>query len=231
MFYDLHMHSALSPCADDDMRPTNIVRMALLKGLQLIAVSDHNSVDNQKAITRTAKLYGIDTWLAVELQTREEVHILGYFKREEDIDHFDTWLKSVRDKTPNRVDLFGNQLILDEEDQIIAIQPDSLIQSLDANLDECIRAIRKAHGRIVLAHVADRKNGILHQLAFIPKKLDYDGIEITHVDQKEDLIRRFPWLIEKPFFINSDAHTLTDIHDALYEIDEIEIERFWREEK
>jgi predicted metal-dependent phosphoesterase TrpH len=201
MFYDLHMHSALSPCADDDMRPTNIVRMALLKGLQLIAVSDHNSVDNQKAIARTAKLNGIDTWL-----------------------------KSVRDKTPNRVDLFGNQLILDEEDQIIAIQPDSLIQSLDANLDECIRAIRKAHGRIVLAHVADRKNGILHQLAFIPKKLDYDGIEITHTNQKEDLIRRFPWLIEKPFFINSDAHTLTDIHDALYEIDEIEIERFWRDE-
>jgi PHP family Zn ribbon phosphoesterase len=230
MFYDLHIHSALSPCADDDMRPTNIVRMALLSGLQLIAVTDHNSVDNQEAIYLAAKHYGIETWFGVELQTREEVHILGYFKTLENVKNFDLWLKNKRDKTPNRTDLFGNQYIVDEQDEILGLQQDSLIRSLDADLDECILAIRQSNGKIVLAHVVDRQNGIIHQLAFIPKKLDYDGIEITDPNQEEMLIQRFPWLKDKPFFVNSDAHTLTSIKDAHYEISEAELERFWRDE-
>jgi predicted metal-dependent phosphoesterase TrpH len=230
MLYDLHIHSALSPCADDDMRPTNIVRMALLNGLQLISVTDHNSIDNQSAIARAAREYGIASWFGVELQTREEVHILGYFSKFDDVSRFDRWLKDKRDKTPNRTDLFGNQYILDAQDEIIGSMPDSLIRSLDADLDECIRAIRDAHGKIVLAHVADRKNGILNQLAFIPKKLDYDGIEITDPSQKENLIQRFPWLKDKPFFVNSDAHTLISIKEAHFEISEEEINRFWRDE-
>lgn len=230
MFYDLHIHSALSPCADDDMRPTNIVRMALLNGLQLIAITDHNSVDNQAAIARAAKHYGIETWFGVELQTREEVHILGYFKTLGNVNDFDRWLNSKRDKTPNRTDLFGNQYILDDQDEILGIQQDSLIRSLDANLDESIRAIRQSKGKIVLAHVIGRQNGIIHQLAFIPKKLDYDGIEITDPKQREMLIQRFPWLKDKPFFVNSDAHTLTSINDAQCEINTEEIEQFWRDE-
>ena len=230
MFYDLHIHSALSPCADDDMRPTNIVRMALLNGLELISVTDHNSVDNQSAIAQAAQRYGIAAWFGVEMQTREEVHVLGYFKTIEDVSQIDRWLNEKRDKTPNRTDLFGNQYILDAQDEVADTMDDSLIMSLDADLDECIRAIRSAHGKIVLAHVADRKNGIIHQLAFIPKKLDYDGIEITDPTQKENLIQRFPWLKDKPFFVNSDAHTLISIKEAQYEISDDEIKRFWRDE-
>lgn len=230
MFYDLHIHSALSPCADDDMRPTNIVRMALLNGLELISVTDHNCIDNQSAMAQAAKHYGIQFWYGVELQTREEVHILGYFKNIEDISRFDEWLKEKRDKTLNRTDLFGNQYILDEHDEIMRIQKDSLIRSLDANLDECIKAIRQAHGKIVLAHVMERKNGIMNQLAFIPEKLDYDGIEITDESQKETLIQRFPWVKDKPFYVNSDAHTLISMQEATYEISDDGIKRFWRNE-
>ncbi|TFG83559.1 MAG: PHP domain-containing protein [Erysipelotrichales bacterium] len=228
MFYDLHIHSALSPCADDDMRPTNIVRMALLNGLELISVTDHNSIDNQAAIAYAAQRYGIAYWYGVELQTREEVHILGYFKTIDELEHFDRWLQKKRDKTPNRPDLFGNQYILDEQDEIMGVQTDSLIRSLDANLDECINAIRSANGKIVLAHVMDRKNGILNQLAFIPKKLDYDGIEITDSKQRDLLIQQFPWLNDKPFFVNSDAHTLVSIKEAAYEISADGIVGFWR---
>jgi hypothetical protein len=146
------------------------------------------------------------------------------------VKNFDLWLKSKRDKTPNRTDLFGNQYILDEQDEILGLQQDSLIRSLDADLDECIQEIRKSKGKIVLAHVVGRQNGIIHQLAFIPKKLDYDGIEITDPQQEEMLIQRFPWLKDKPFFVNSDAHTLTSIKDAQFEINKEEIQRFWREE-
>ncbi|MGB7594561.1 MAG: hypothetical protein WBL80_03245, partial [Erysipelotrichaceae bacterium] len=178
---------------------------------------------------KAVKEYGIEYWYGVELQTREEVHVLGYFKSSDDLSHFEKWLIDKRDKTPNRTDLFGNQYILDETDEIVGIMQDSLIRSLDADLDECIRALRASHGKIVLAHVADRKNGIIHQLAFIPKKLDYDGIEITDPTQKENLIQRFPWLKDKPFFVNSDAHTLVSIKEAHFELSEEEINRFWRD--
>ncbi len=230
MFYDLHIHSALSPCADDDMRPTNIVRMAMLNGLQLISVSDHNCIDNQQALAQAAKQYGIEYWYGVELQTREEVHVLGYFRNFIDVANFDIWLKSKRDKELNRIDLFGNQLIVDAQDEIVEIQHDSLIKSLDADLDECVAQIHLAKGKVVLAHVMDRKNGIINQLAFIPKKLRYDGIEITEPNQQDILIQRFPWLSDKPFFVNSDAHTLIAIRDAHFEMSDEEMKKFWRNE-
>ena len=44
LYYDFHIHSALSPCGDADMTPNNIVGMASIKGLDAIAVSDHNTV-------------------------------------------------------------------------------------------------------------------------------------------------------------------------------------------
>lgn len=230
MDYDLHIHSALSPCGDDDMRPTNIVRMALLNGLSLISVTDHNSVSNQQAMARAAKTYGIAYWYGVELQTKEEVHVLGYFRNEADVEDFDGWLRTVRNTTENRINHFGNQYLLDENDEILGQEGDSLILSLNASLNECVVQIKKANGRVVLAHVMDRKNGILRQLAFIPKNLKFDGIEITKENQKDELLKAYPWLKDKTFFLNSDAHRLIDIHDAGQTMSEEEIEAFWRNE-
>lgn len=230
MDYDLHIHSALSPCGEDDMRPTNIVRMALLNGLSLISVTDHNSVSNQQAMAQAAKTYGIAYWYGVELQTKEEVHVLGYFRSEADVESLDAWLRTVRDTTVNRIDHFGNQYLLDENDEVLGQETDSLILSLSAGLNECVAQIKKANGKVVLAHVMDRKNGILRQLAFIPKNLNFDGIEITQADQRDTLIASYPWLSKKTFFLNSDAHRLIDIHDAGRAMSEEEIEAFWRNE-
>ena len=57
--YDLHLHSCLSPCADDDMTPANIAGMALLNGLQLAALSDHNSCKNCPAFFDACRVHGI----------------------------------------------------------------------------------------------------------------------------------------------------------------------------
>ena len=85
---DLHIHTALSPCADDDMTPNNIVNMALIKGLDAIAITDHNSCDNVEAVIKVAG----DRLLVVpgmEVQTREEVHLLCYFDDLDKLIHFD----------------------------------------------------------------------------------------------------------------------------------------------
>ena len=107
MRYDLHIHSGLSPCADDDMSPNNIVQMALLNKLQLISVTDHNSCAQQKIISEIAQKNGLQYWFGVELNTQEDVHCLAYFGTLHDIQLFEEALKPYVDPTPNDVSIFG----------------------------------------------------------------------------------------------------------------------------
>ena len=77
--YDLHLHSCLSPCGDDDMTPANIVGMAAVMGLELIALTDHNSAKNCPAFLKMAEEYGILALPGMELTTEEEVHVVCLF--------------------------------------------------------------------------------------------------------------------------------------------------------
>ena len=79
LFADLHIHSCLSPCGDDEMTPGNILGMAVVKGLDMVAIADHNSALNLPAAQLIAEAYGVLLIPAIEITTREEVHMLGYF--------------------------------------------------------------------------------------------------------------------------------------------------------
>ena len=65
--YDLHIHSCLSPCGDDDMTPANIVGMAALKNLDVIAVTDHNACRNCPAVLTLAGRQNIIAIAGMEL--------------------------------------------------------------------------------------------------------------------------------------------------------------------
>lgn len=79
LYYDLHLHSCLSPCGDDDMTPANIVGMAAVKGLDVIALTDHNSCKNCPAAIHHGQQYGVIVIPGMELCTIEEVHIICLF--------------------------------------------------------------------------------------------------------------------------------------------------------
>ena len=78
-YYDLHIHSCLSPCADMDMTPNNIVNMAKLLGLDVIALTDHNTSLNCEAITKVAEKKGLCVLPGMELTTSEEIHAVCLF--------------------------------------------------------------------------------------------------------------------------------------------------------
>ena len=80
LYYDLHIHSCLSPCGSEDMTPYNIAAMAALKGLDVIAVTDHNSCKNCPAVLAAAKEYGVLALPGMELTTSEEVHAVCLFE-------------------------------------------------------------------------------------------------------------------------------------------------------
>ena len=151
MFYDLHVHSCLSPCAENEMTPNNICNMALIKELDLIALTDHNSVRQIPAFAEAAKAAGIRALYGCELQTAEEVHVLGLFASPEEALYLQPWIDERMPDVPNRKDFFGDQLICGPMDRVTGEEPRLLLVSLAASLEETVGRIHEAGGRAVLA--------------------------------------------------------------------------------
>lgn len=215
MYYDLHIHSGLSPCAEDEMTVNNIVNMARLKGLDLIALTDHNSTKQLKTLSVVAK-DKINVLYGVEMESKEEVHILGYFKDLNDALALQSWLDLHLNYQENNPDYFGHEYLYDENDQIIGEEKKLLITSLDQDIYQVAEIIRRNKGTVVLAHVANKANSITSQLGFIPSDLDFEGLEVHSLLEKEAIREQNPQLNNKEVFwlFNSDAHRLQDIAEA-----------------
>lgn len=227
MYYDLHIHSALSPCSNDDMTLNNIVNMAYIKGLDLIAVTDHNSLKQLSYLSTVAKgkvhfVYG------TEIQTREEVHVLAYFLPDTNLQEIQQFLDIYLIEEPNDEDYFGHQYIFNDQDEIIGYESRLLIKSLDLSLKEVIAKIHHFHGIAVLAHALSKRYSIMHNMLTIDPDLDFDGIEVTSEKQKKQLLEMFPFLKEYMIFISSDAHCLEDINEPLYELNKEDFYELWR---
>ena len=119
-YYDLHIHSCLSPCADNDMTPSNIAGMATIAGVQIVALTDHNTVKNCPAFFKAAKRQGIIPVAGMELTTSEDIHVVCLFERLEDAVEFGCEIEKHRILIKNRTDIFGEQLIVDENDNVYA---------------------------------------------------------------------------------------------------------------
>lgn len=232
MYYDLHIHSALSPCAENEMTPNNICNMALIKGLELIAVTDHNSVKQLKAFSLAAEKVGIKALYGAELQTSEEVHVLALFKRLEDAEKLEPWIEEHMPLIPNKIDFFGDQWICNQDDEFVEQEKNLLLVSLTANLEETIEKIHELGGRAILAHVVDRENSITNQLGFIPEDLAYDGLEIKSLGEIPRVLERNPWIKEEEtiWLIDSDAHRLIDIAEKENYLTSETYKRLWGDE-
>ncbi|HDZ84616.1 MAG TPA: PHP domain-containing protein, partial [Nitrospirae bacterium] len=74
---DLHIHTCLSPCADLNMSPLAVVNAAAEKGIDIIAVTDHNSAENVLAAQRAALDKDITVLAGMEIASSEEAHIIA----------------------------------------------------------------------------------------------------------------------------------------------------------
>lgn len=211
MRYDLHIHSALSPCANDDMTPNNIINMAKLCGLDTISVCDHNSLKQQEVMGNVAEKLKITYIYGVEVQSMEEVHLCGYFRKKENAFAFQKILDENIFPIMNDIHYFGNQLLMNEFDEVSGVEDILLLQSVNMSVEEVCEAIHACQGLVSLAHVCDKSNSILTQLGFIPKNLKFDFIEIKDESQKEMVVQSHPRLENICWIVNSDAHYLWDI--------------------
>ena len=204
LFYDLHIHSALSPCADDDMTPNNIVNMAMIKGLDVIAVCDHNCTANIPAVWSVAEQAGILFIPGIEITTAEEAHLLAYFHSAEQAVAFGNIIYDSLPDIENSTEYFGNQLILNAEDEILGQKKKMLLSATPFSLNECCTLIQEYDGVPVPAHINKEADSIMANLGFMPQEIDFVTIEMWRNGMEFDASGY------RTLF-NSDAHTLEQI--------------------
>ena len=217
-YCDLHVHSCLSPCGDDDMTPANIAGMAALNGLNIVALTDHNSSRNCPAFFEAAKRNGIIPVAGMELTTAEDIHVVCLFRTLDDALAFNDLVDGRRMKIKNRPEIFGNQRIMDSEDGIIGEEEDLLINAADISLDEAFRQVLARGGVAYPAHIDRQSNGIVETLGTFPPEPAFTAYELNDAASEEEYRRRFPILEGLTRAVSSDAHYLWDIAEAKFSI-------------
>lgn len=213
MLVDLHMHSCLSPCGDDDMTPANICGMAHIKGLQAIAVTDHNTARNLPYVKEAADYYGLILLPGMEITTKEEVHLLGYFREVETAVAVGEIFSSHLPPMKNKPEFFGHQWVMNTDDEVVAEEDRLLIGATDLSLAECAAIIREHGGAAVPAHVNQGNNGLLINLGFFPEDVDFPVVEVVpSLPVNEKLLEG------KRRLRSSDAHYLGDILEAVFDL-------------
>ena len=210
---DLHIHSCLSPCADNDMTPNNIAGMAAISGLQIVALTDHNSTRNCPAFFAAAKKQGIIPIAGMELTTAEDIHVVCLFEHLEDAMHFNDAVDAMRIPIKNRTEIFGDQLILDELDQTVGTEENLLPNATRISVDDVPSLVKQYGGICYPAHIDREANGIISILGTFPEKTEFSFAELHDMDSQDAFRENFPALGQKRFLAGSDAHYLWDIPD------------------
>ncbi len=210
--YDFHVHSCLSPCGDRDNTPNNIAGMAVLNGVQIMALTDHNSSRNCPAFFEAAKRYGLIPIAGMELTTSEDIHVVCLFETLEEALAFNDEIDTRRIRVKNREEIFGEQLILDGEDNVVGREEDLLINATTVSLDEAPGIVAKYNGICYPAHIDRPANGVIEILGDFPHYAGFRIAEIQDRSNKEEYIKKYG-LENLKILISSDAHYLTSLRE------------------
>ena len=210
---DLHIHSCLSPCGDLDMSPRAIVRKSLEVGLDLIAVCDHNSAENVAAVIRAASEKTLWVLPGMEVSSREEVHTLAIFDRVDQVLQMQEWVYS-RLRGTNRPELFGDQVVANEFDEVEGFNDRLLIGAVQISLAELVKQVHRLGGLSIASHVDRPSFSILSQLGFVPKDLNLDALEVSVHTDRESARKGIPGVEDCALLSFSDAHFLSDVGTA-----------------
>jgi len=216
VYYDLHIHTALSPCADDDMTPNDIVGMAQINNLDLIAITDHNSIENAHAVIKAAQGKNITVIPGIEVSTSEEVHVLCLFSTIEKARSFDEQLRPLRSKIENRKDIFGNQLMYDENDELTGEVSDLLIAPSEISFDALHSLTNRHGGAFIPAHIDRDSFSVLSNLGFLPPHINIKTLEVSQNGVKKGFVEQNrEKYTNNQIIFSSDAHRLWEINERM----------------
>lgn len=207
LYYDLHLHSCLSPCGDDQSTPGNIAGMLKLAGVEIAALTDHNTCSNCRSFIKHAEGYGLVALPGMELTTSEEVHVVCLFADIDAAEEFSRFVYSALPPIPNSTEIFGAQVLRDVDDEVSGFEDRLLISAADIGIYAVTGLVSSYGGVAFPAHIDRPSFSLLANLGMWDDAMGFKFYEKT--------ARAGSTLLpEKPWLINSDAHRLEDIPDA-----------------
>ena len=209
--YDFHIHSALSPCAEDEMTPNNIVNMAVLNGLDIIAVADHNSPTNLPAFEKCARDKSLLFIPGIEVESVEEVHISCLFADLSSAMAMGEFVEEHLQHIENDESVLGAQHILDAEDNVIAKEERMLLFSTDLTSEKIFEAADRYGGCAYFSHVDRTSYSVLSVLGAFPGNIGTGVVEVSNSDRGREFSAKRADLKAKTVLYCSDAHRLADI--------------------
>jgi predicted metal-dependent phosphoesterase TrpH len=207
---DLHVHTVVSPCADIEMIPPLIVQAALARGIHLIAITDHNTGANVAAVQKAASGSSLTVLPGMELQSREEVHLLCLFDTLAQLADWQAFVDARMPPLENNIDYFGEQFVVDETGDFIRRETQLLLASANLSLEEAVWEILRLGGLAIPAHVNRPAFSLFANLGFIPPDLPIAAVEISRHLTPAQARAQFPQLQDFPLVQNGDVHRLDE---------------------
>jgi PHP family Zn ribbon phosphoesterase len=211
---DLHIHSLLSPCAEVEMTPRNIVWTAEEHGIDIIAITDHNACDNVSAALDAAKGTSVTVLPGMEVETSEEIHVIVLFGKMRQLKEWEKVVQLHRNGLLNDEKYFGGQFVVDGQDNFIRHKPEMLLSALSLSLAEVSAKVSELGGIIIASHVDRPTYSILSQLGFIPSDIHLDAVEVSRRVKPAEARSLMPGIGHLPVITASDAHTIRDFVDG-----------------
>ena len=196
------------------MTPANIAGAATLAGLNIVALTDHNTAKNCPAFMMAAKAYGIIGIAGMELTTAEDIHVVCLFEKLEEALSFSEEIEKHIVKIKNRPEIFGRQQIMDHEDNILGEEEFLLSNATDISVEDVPELVDRFGGVCYPAHIDRTANGIVSILGVFPEESDFNCYELHGAEKTTEYEDRFNHLKNKIRLIGSDAHYLWDLRDA-----------------
>lgn len=200
------------------MTPANIVGMAALKGLDVIALTDHNTCRNVEPMEQFALRHDILFIPGMELTTEEEVHVVCLFPTVSRALEFDAYVYTKLNKFPNVIELFGRQEIYDERDKKIGEEPNLLIQSTQIPFTEVYSLVHYYGGIMIPAHVDRNSHSLIYNMGFVPEGSQFHCVEFKQYETVAAMRVQHPYFTQCNIIFNSDAHYLGDISEPIHYI-------------
>lgn len=213
-FYDLHLHSCLSPCGDMDMTPNNLVNMAKLLGLDVIALTDHNTCLNCEAAMMVGDTVGVTVIPGMELTTAEDIHAVCLFPALENALAFNDYVDQNRIKIKNKADIYGRQVIMNEDDEAIGEIEHLLLPASFISITDAYQKAKEYGGICYPAHIDRDSLSILSVLGEIDPACGFKTAELADITKLDVLKQQHPILDTMHIITCSDAHYLENMREA-----------------
>jgi 3',5'-nucleoside bisphosphate phosphatase len=207
---EIHVHTVLSPCAENEMIPPLIVAAAKELEINLIAITDHNASANVEAVQKAARNSGVTVLPGMELQTREEVHVICLFDTLEQLGALQTIVDDHLPGMENDIEHFGEQFVVDETGVFLRREQRLLITSTNLSIEEAFQRVNEIGGIAIPAHVDRKAFGLIANLGIIPEDLPVEALEISRHVKITEVSHKIPQLRGYPLIQSGDVHRLEE---------------------